>query len=118
LFNQSTTSTFLERLHPQRLRHVRDGLGEPMKGRGLCIQSSRESLPPRIEEGTHGIERPATDSRSDFLHRGPKAALLAATQRLTPENRLNAFLKHCRLMMEFRHAGRELQAAKQRLPAS
>jgi hypothetical protein len=52
------------------------------------------------------------------IAREAKAALLAATQRLTPENRLNAFLKHCRLMMEFRHAGRELQAAKQRLPAS
>jgi hypothetical protein len=34
-----------------------------------------------------------------------KAELLAATQRLTPEERLNAFLRHCRLMMELRRAG-------------
>jgi hypothetical protein len=39
-----------------------------------------------------------------------KAALVAATQRLTPENRLNAFLEHCRLMMSLRQAGRELQS--------
>jgi hypothetical protein len=39
-----------------------------------------------------------------------KATLLAATQRLTPESRLNAFLEQCRLMMELRHAGRELQS--------
>jgi hypothetical protein len=39
-----------------------------------------------------------------------KAALLAATQKLTPENRLNAFLEQCRLMMELHHSGRELRS--------
>jgi len=46
-----------------------------------------------------------------------KAALLTATQRLTPESRLNAFLEQCRLMMELRHAGRELQSRPRHLGA-
>lgn len=43
--------------------------------------------------------------------------LLEAMQRLTPEERLNAFLTHCRLMMELYHAGRQMRAAQQRKPA-
>jgi hypothetical protein len=36
-------------------------------------------------------------------------ALIKATQRLSPEERLNAFLEHCRLVMRLHEAG-----AKQR----
>jgi hypothetical protein len=32
-------------------------------------------------------------------------ALVEATQRLSPEERLNAFLAHCRLVMELYEAG-------------
>jgi hypothetical protein len=40
-------------------------------------------------------------------------ALIDATQRLSPEERLNAFLVHCRLMMELHEAGQ-----RARLPIS
>ena len=33
-------------------------------------------------------------------------SLIEATQRLSPEERLNAYLEHCRLMMELYEAGR------------
>jgi hypothetical protein len=39
--------------------------------------------------------------------------LLAATQRLTPEQRLDAFLTHSRLMMELYLAGQQARAARQ-----
>jgi hypothetical protein len=40
-------------------------------------------------------------------------ALVAATRRLTPEQRLNAFLTHCRLMMELYVAGRNARVTQQ-----
>ena len=36
--------------------------------------------------------------------------LMAATQALTPEQRLEAFLEHCQLMAELYEAGRHLRA--------
>ena len=39
--------------------------------------------------------------------------LLAATQRLTPEQRLDAFLTHSRLMMELYLAGQHARDARQ-----
>ena len=39
-------------------------------------------------------------------------ALVEATQRLRPEERLNAFLTHCRLVMELYEAGQKAQAAQ------
>ena len=38
--------------------------------------------------------------------------LLAATQRLTPEQRLDAFLTHSRLMMELYLSGQQARAAR------
>lgn len=37
-------------------------------------------------------------------------ALVEATQRLSPEERLNAYLEHCRLMMELYEAGQKMRA--------
>jgi hypothetical protein len=45
-----------------------------------------------------------------------KLALLAATQRLSPEQRLDAFLAHCQLMMELRRAGQLIRLAPRPLP--
>jgi hypothetical protein len=39
-----------------------------------------------------------------------KFALLEAARRLTPEQRLNAFLAHCQLVMELYAAGQKLRA--------
>ena len=39
-------------------------------------------------------------------------ALVEATQRLSPEERLNAFLAHCRLVMELCEAGQRARAAQ------
>ncbi len=39
-----------------------------------------------------------------------RRALLAETQRLTPEERLNAFLEHCQLMMALYEAGLQLRS--------
>jgi hypothetical protein len=44
-----------------------------------------------------------------------KLALVAITQRMSPEQRLDAFLIHCQLMMELRQAGRQIQPATQRV---
>jgi hypothetical protein len=44
-------------------------------------------------------------------------ALVEATQRLTPEERLNAFLTHCRLMMELYQAGRKLYGEPVKSPS-
>jgi hypothetical protein len=41
-------------------------------------------------------------------------ALIEATQRLSPEERLNAFLAHCRLVMELYEAGQKMRAAERR----
>jgi len=40
-----------------------------------------------------------------------KLALLAATQRMSPEQRLDAFLMHCQLIMELRLAGQHMHLA-------
>nr|WP_298717829.1 hypothetical protein [uncultured Steroidobacter sp.] len=42
--------------------------------------------------------------------------LLAATQRLTPEQRLDAFLTHSRLMMELYQPGQHLRNSRQPKP--
>lgn len=39
-------------------------------------------------------------------------ALVEATQRLSPEERLNAFLAHCRLVMELYEAGQRARTAQ------
>lgn len=39
-------------------------------------------------------------------------ALVEATQRLSPEERLNAFLEHCRLMMDLYEAGQKMRATE------
>ena len=38
-------------------------------------------------------------------------ALVEATQRLVPEERLNAFLVHCRLIVELYEAGQKMRAS-------
>ena len=43
-------------------------------------------------------------------------ALIEATQRLSPEERLNAFLAHCRLVMELYEAGLKAQGRSTQLP--
>jgi hypothetical protein len=35
-------------------------------------------------------------------------SLIEATQRLSPEERLNAYLEHCRLVMELYEAGQQI----------
>jgi peroxiredoxin family protein len=37
-------------------------------------------------------------------------ALVEATQRMSPEQRVNAYLAHCRLVMQLYEAGRRLRA--------
>jgi hypothetical protein len=37
-------------------------------------------------------------------------SLIEATQRLSPEERLNAYLEHCRLMMELYEAGQQIRS--------
>ena len=45
------------------------------------------------------------------IAKAAERALVAATQRLTPEERLNAFLVHCRLVTELYEAGRKMRAS-------
>lgn len=44
------------------------------------------------------------------LAKEAERALIRATQRLSPEERLNAFLAHCRLIMELYEAGQKMRA--------
>jgi hypothetical protein len=44
------------------------------------------------------------------LAKEAEQALIEATQRLTPEERLNAFLAHCELVMELYEAGQKMRA--------
>jgi hypothetical protein len=44
------------------------------------------------------------------LAKAAERALVEATQRLNPEERLNAFLVHCRLVTELYEAGRKMRA--------
>ena len=39
-----------------------------------------------------------------------RLALLADAKRLTPEQRLNAFLEHCQLMMQLYAAGQKIRS--------
>ena len=57
------------------------------------------------------MEIPARKSRGEELDLG----LVAANQRLPPEERLNAFLTHSRLMMELYRAGQAARTASQKL---
>jgi hypothetical protein len=45
-----------------------------------------------------------------------KVALAAITRRMTPTQRLDAFLMHCQLLMELRLAYRQTQALHKPLP--
>jgi hypothetical protein len=44
-------------------------------------------------------------------------ALVEATQRLSPEERVNAFLAHCRLVMELYEAGQKMRARTSQPPS-
>jgi hypothetical protein len=57
-----------------------------------------------------------------FRHRSKLAQeaereLVEATQRLTPEERLNAYLVHCQLVMELYQTGQKLRASPEESPA-
>jgi hypothetical protein len=42
--------------------------------------------------------------------REAERALIEATQRLSPEERLNAFLEHCRLVVQLYEAGERMRS--------
>jgi hypothetical protein len=48
--------------------------------------------------------------------RDSRRALIAATLRLTPEERLHAFLRHCQLMMALNRAGQGRAGERQLRP--
>jgi hypothetical protein len=58
------------------------------------------------------------DSKRSSPQRGQQIdeGLLAATHRLTPEQRLDAFLTHSRLMMELFKAGQQARELRQPKP--
>jgi hypothetical protein len=45
-------------------------------------------------------------------------SLIEATQRLSPEERLNAYLEHCRLVMELYEAGQRIRSQSSPPPKS
>jgi hypothetical protein len=44
------------------------------------------------------------------LAKEAERALIEATQKLRPEERLNAFLEHCRLVMQLYEAGQKIRS--------
>ena len=51
------------------------------------------------------------------LAEAAERALVEATQRLSPEDRVNAFLAHSRLVVELYEAGQKMRAGGSRPPA-
>jgi hypothetical protein len=66
---------------------------------------------PIHADGASLFRGPVVESK---LARGARQALIAATQRLTPEERLQAFLRHCRLMMALHRAGQQIRSGERR----
>jgi hypothetical protein len=60
-----------------------------------------------------------TPEMESKLAKEAERSLIEATQRLSPEERLNAYLEHCRLMMELYEAGQQMrsQSSPVRTPA-
>jgi hypothetical protein len=83
LFEQGSSSTLLEGLHPQRLRYMRDGLGDSVKGRRSRIQPGCERFPPRVEERTNGIGRAPADLLANPPSRWPEPCAQERIGRLT-----------------------------------
>ena len=50
-----------------------------------------------------------------LIAREAERALVEATQRLTPEGRVNAFLEHCRLVMQLFEAGQKVRTSTAQL---
>jgi hypothetical protein len=50
------------------------------------------------------------------LAKEAELALVEATQRLSPEQRVDAFLTHCRLVMELFEAGQKMQCRQSESP--
>jgi hypothetical protein len=48
------------------------------------------------------------------IAKAAERAIVLATQRLSPEERLNAFLVHCRLVTELYEAGQKMRAISPR----
>ena len=72
-------------------------------------------------ESSPDLERRAVPGRSHFaritcmhskLANQSKQALLAASKRLTPEQRLESYVVHCRLVMDLYAAGQQARAAR------
>jgi hypothetical protein len=73
---------FLEGLHPQRFRSVKDAFRDTVKRGGSGIEPGGESLPPKIQERVDGVRRAAADSLSHLFDR---RALAAAQQGIRGE---------------------------------
>jgi hypothetical protein len=52
----------------------------------------------------------AVSSMDSNLAKEAERSLIEATQTLSPEERLNAFLEHCRLVTQLFEAGREMRS--------
>lgn len=70
---------------------------------------------PQFSEFGYPIS--VVDAVESKLAQKVRQEVIAATQALTPEQRLEAFLEHCQLMAELYEAGRSLRAeAESKLP--
>lgn len=71
------------------------GLGEPIRGGRPNAVRKRPAFA-------------ALDCMESKVAKEAERSLIEATQRLSPEERLNAYLEHCRLMMELYEAGQRI----------
>jgi hypothetical protein len=65
---------------------------------------------PPAERHSRAATQARIGNMESKLAREAKEALIAATQRLTPEERLNAFLAHSRLMVALFQAGQQIRS--------
>lgn len=86
------------------------GLSSGLSPRGWRALESGLNRPRRKQAGCCCLQPSATlKSMESKLAKEAERELVAATQRLSPEQRLNAFLEHCQLVTELYEAGQKMR---------
>jgi hypothetical protein len=83
---------------------------DPLFGRARRVAGKSGKAGPSAPDRTPAVWPGRIARMQSKLATDARRALLAASQRLTPEERLNAFLAHSRLMLELCRAGERLRA--------
>ena len=81
---------------------------------GLPVVLQTGQVPEEAGAYVSGEQAPATEKPVSRLADRARDALIVSTRRLTPEQRLDAFLEHSQLVSTLHDAGRSAEAARVR----